>query len=560
LMYHHERDEQQQPASLAVRPDKYSYAMVARAWVDSQSLEAPDRCRALLEQARKYASEDDKPDTVMCNTVLNAYALHSRPDEAQELLDAMILGEDDLHPPDHISFNSCLKAWSNSNHPEALTKCTALMKRLQELKLFRRERWLAPNTNTYYHLIDAHIKRGKLSEAASLYLEMVAAPRTDAVHHKLLDQLCFALAKSNAKEYPNAPEQILRLMDDIQITAQKNGKGSVRLDVAAYNALIEAYGNRGQAHEAEQVLAELWEKHPKGPDRRSFNGVVKAWSTSQVGKTEEQDDEDLTRCEQLVDRMDQLADREGRRDLRPDTYTYKALLTAYAVRGMGREAQELFDSPKLEEMMNNRSSDRNRVSRLYELVLKAWAASSPEHNSEAPDRCLELLERMEKAGNVKPSPLSYNRVLVALVNHGRVQEAEELLMSSSSRNWKPDFHSYNIILGGWSRKPNSTAQCQQFWNKLTAAWSEQKSEEEHQRHHSSSTWQLYPNAVSLNGDEFVFDRNAQEKVWKHNSKEAVWQQEDPVSSKSWQVLLSETLNTLGVPYGALSNHWREWCT
>mmetsp|Transcript_19177 Transcript_19177/g.22067 ORF Transcript_19177/g.22067 Transcript_19177/m.22067 type:complete len:961 (-) Transcript_19177:241-3123(-) len=87
---------------------------------------------------------------------------------------------------------------------------------------------------------------------------------------------------------------------------------------------------------------------------------------------------------------------------------------------------------------------------IYTNVITAWSHST---NMIAPDRALALFNQMRISGNnnIYPNILSLNSLLTTFCNHGRVEEAQELLEQSKRRWIRPDSKTYQIIFRGYAK-------------------------------------------------------------------------------------------------------------
>jgi pentatricopeptide repeat protein len=95
---------------------------------------------------------------------------------------------------------------------------------------------------------------------------------------------------------------------------------------------------------------------------------------------------------------------------------------------------------------------------IYTAVINAWSQSNDET---APDRAWALFCQMRRGGvsgknNVFPNVISLNALLSTFCNHGRVEEAHEVL-EKSKRHVRPDSKSYLIILRGYAKSNDSNA-------------------------------------------------------------------------------------------------------
>ena len=171
--------------------------------------------------------------------------------------------------------------------------------------------------------------------------------------------------------------------------------------------------NISQPEQAEQYLLSNLDK----ADVVSVTKVVGAWSRSR-------DRNAPARAEELVSKITQIANDDNRLDLRPNAYTYNALINCFARRGMTDKAEEY-----LEVVQNLPGVQADAVT--YNSVINAHATSRRGKRDGA-DRALELLEEMKASQdkNVQPDAITYGSVIKCLTNAGgkaNAERAEELL-------------------------------------------------------------------------------------------------------------------------------------
>ena len=171
--------------------------------------------------------------------------------------------------------------------------------------------------------------------------------------------------------------------------------------------------NISQPEQAEQYLLSNLDR----ADVVSVTKVVGAWSRSR-------DRNAPARAEELVAKITQIADDDNRLDLRPNAYTYNALINCFARRGMTDKAEEY-----LEAVQSLPGVQADAVT--YNSVINAHATSRRGKRDGA-DRALELLEEMKASSDrsVQPDAITYGSVIKCLTNAGgkaNAERAEELL-------------------------------------------------------------------------------------------------------------------------------------
>ena len=198
---------------------------------------------------------------------------------------------------------------------------------------------------------------------------------------------------------------------------------------------------QGQAERAEEYLLSNLAR----ADVVSVTKVVAAWGRSRHPTAPD-------RAAALVSRIDALATQLERPDLRPNEYTYNALINCYARRGMASEAEEYL------QVVKDKPGLRADVV-TYNSVINAHAAAGHRRKSGgqsqgkveggAAARALELLEEMKSLSSgdhtdkdakdaqaVRPDAITYGSVIKCLARAGgrsNAERAEQLLTELEAR-------------------------------------------------------------------------------------------------------------------------------
>jgi len=205
---------------------------------------------------------------------------------------------------------------------------------------------------------------------------------------------------------------------------------------------------RTSAQEAEEYLFQTLTEGTVRPDVVAFTKVISAWARSRRPDAPD-------RAEALLSRMIDIANDEGREDVRPNTFTYNALINAFARRGLVAKAEEYLS--KMQEVSTNVDADCIT----YNSVINAYA-SSRKAKKEGGQRALELFEEMKSDESIKPDSVTYGSVIKCLTNAGgkaNAEKAEELLneleelyenSDGADESLAPNTIIYNSVLNAWS--------------------------------------------------------------------------------------------------------------
>jgi len=205
---------------------------------------------------------------------------------------------------------------------------------------------------------------------------------------------------------------------------------------------------RTSAQEAEEYLFQTLTEGTVRPDVVAFTKVISAWARSRRPDAPD-------RAEALLSRMIDIANDEGREDVRPNTFTYNALINAFARRGLVAKAEEYL--AKMREVSTNVDADCIT----YNSVINAYA-SSRKAKKEGGQRALELFEEMKSDESIRPDSVTYGSVIKCLTNAGgkaNAEKAEELLdeleelyetSGGADESLAPNTIIYNSVLNAWS--------------------------------------------------------------------------------------------------------------
>lgn len=145
-----------------IRPTVHSYGTVVHAWASCRGgVEAAEKAEDVLN-GMLAPNHRVKPDAVIFNSVIHAYANSKdpkAPQKAVELLEKM----QKLHnpkkgfetQPDSVTYSSVMNAWSHSNHPNAAPETERVLKGMQEAHKKSPCTSPAPNTNNFNNVLHA---------------------------------------------------------------------------------------------------------------------------------------------------------------------------------------------------------------------------------------------------------------------------------------------------------------------------------------------------------------------------------------------------------------------
>jgi hypothetical protein len=189
------------------------------------------------------------------------------------------------------------------------------------------------------------------------------------------------------------------------------------------------------------------------PNSYNFNSVISAWANNGGG-------ESAFRAEKILERMEVLYRRTSREDVKPRTATYNAVIDAWAKSGEmdGAHRAELLLGHMMELFETGHNVDAKPNVRSFNSVLNAWAKSG---DPDAPTRAREVLSRMEELANmdwedVLPDTTSFATVINAFARSNMFGKAEsaydvylymkEMYAATGNTKLQPNNIIYNSVL------------------------------------------------------------------------------------------------------------------
>lgn len=157
--------------SFGIQPNVYSYAVGIHAWVRhaASSQEAVQHAEVLFQAAQdqyyKNNNKDCKPNVVLYNSLIAAYAKNGDATKAQRTLEQMESSGDVDILPTVITYNSVLNGCSKSREKGSLQKAEALLERM------RQHSEIQPDAFSFGSVIAGWARDSKNPEAADRALE-----------------------------------------------------------------------------------------------------------------------------------------------------------------------------------------------------------------------------------------------------------------------------------------------------------------------------------------------------------------------------------------------------
>lgn len=248
-------------------------------------------------------------------------------------------------------------------------------------------------------------------------------------------------------------EEILQRLEE---RYARTNRQEVQADTISFSTLLQSYANMGDAVGAERLLdhmtklstTEGWVGRVQ-PNTICFNSVLHSLSKSKEADAGH-------RAEELLRRMENLAESSPELNIVPDKISYCAAIAAWA-----RSSAE--DGAERAEALLERSIEQSQTGIdavtpdivTFNAVLDAWAKHSAIREgraaAEAAQRAESLLDEIEQnqRDGIQPGVISYNIVIDAWAKCG-VQGSEQRAEKILRRMPAPDEISYNNVIRAYA--------------------------------------------------------------------------------------------------------------
>jgi len=418
----------------------------------------------------------------------------------RELIEERIVGKNILANNNMITtdlYYSVIKSWLNvadngkfgknkSYYYKDLLHATSLldlMERTHDMnskdESSRDDKFISSSIKCYATILDGWCKsKSPGSEAkAEEILQRMTSIGGGAVDVRYYNNVMNRIATSGKHNAGVEAERILNQLIDLY---KKNSNKASAPNRNSFNTVIKAYANSGDKDSSMNVQRILnMMEHPESlglpdfiskqiiPDKFSYTSILNDWAYNGS------DDENVgERAEELIQQMYDIYnksnsdDSDRRKDVKPDTVTYNAVLKVWGKCGhpdSGKRSIALLD----DMIQRYKDGDSNVMPDdvTYNSVINNIANSKSE---DSPRRAIQLLEEMEssyESGLIKSQPdiISYNSVLNAFAKQGgytSAKRAEEMLnkleesFDTRATNIQPDVISYNIVISAWGGDAN----------------------------------------------------------------------------------------------------------
>jgi pentatricopeptide repeat protein len=290
--------------------------------------------------------------------------------------------------------------------------------------------------------------------------------------HFLLDAWAFSGEMDAAEQAMT----LLRRMEDLgQFGSSMTAMTAIQPDVRSYTKAINAIARQASltAGEDAEVLLEKMRNvsaaashtNPElaasiKPNTFTYTAVIQAYANSGAPGSPQ-------RAEALIERMIDKCQR-GDDSVRPTARTFNAVIHAYGKAGNAERAAAVF--ARMERLYESGVAEAKPNAFHFNALISAWANCDLPASAQRAEEVLGRMERLYKAGDVdlKPTTVSFNAVIDAFAKSGEenaAQKAELLLRhmydiyEAGNVEAKPNTRSFNSVINAWakSRDPNAAS-------------------------------------------------------------------------------------------------------
>ncbi|CAB9519362.1 Pentatricopeptide repeat-containing protein [Seminavis robusta] len=364
-------------------------------------------------------------------------------------------------------------------------------------------RGMKVNRNTFHFLIDAWAFSGELdatTQAMALLKKMEQLSFTGGGMASVIPDVRSYTKVMNAmarSATPRAGEMAHEILDKMNYLYQSGENVAVHPNTFTYTAVVEAYANSGDAHNAERIcerMVELYlldDDQDVRPTSRAFNAVINAYAKRG----------DAERADDVFRRMESVYLTTGLEQVKPNAYNYNSLISAWAncgQEGAAQRAEQVLERMEAAYKGGDDDDDSNLKMTMkpttvtYNAVIDAYSKvrthQDPQHqqqhhqqdeyqwDDDMPQQQYSAEQVGEKAENIlrhmealynsgenvdaKPNVRSYNTVINVWAKSQSdigAKRAEEILdlmermFKGGDSSVAPDVHSFSTVINAWAR-------------------------------------------------------------------------------------------------------------
>jgi len=428
----------------------------------------------MIEQSQKH-EHVSPPNNACYNALINAYAYSGTEEGIEEANKLLMFLETEFEKsvetsrvdetqdpspdfraikPTTVAYNTLFNAIVKLKGKPKTDLARSLLDRMEYQYFELGNSFAEPTSYSYTSVMSLYTTNGRAAQGQEVLDQMVRMWKKSNIRALMPDTItcntvmaCWANSGSS-----DAGERAQAVIDNM--AAKPNRK--------SYHAVLLAHAKSGQPSKAQEILnkmQELWEEgeNEMKPDVRTFTTVMNAWGRSN-------DPDAASNAHGILERMNKKYDATKDRTIKPNKFSYTAVLDAYAFSTGRKDAAEKAEG-LLKEMKEKavQDADLQPDVRSYNAVLNAYSRSAG--NAELGDNADRILKEMEEAQNMSPDGFSYNSVILSHVRAHNLESALKALnvlkrmekeFESGNKAAKPISNNYNSVISSLSANSNQS--------------------------------------------------------------------------------------------------------
>lgn len=304
--------------------------------------------------------------------------------------------------PRKRAFNLVLSSLSKEYTKDAAEKSMEILRHIHKFELGNKG--LSPDSYTFNHVAECCVRSGAGKEITPKLLEIVDVMEESPNARKTVNTTVFQTILHGLSLPKNCDQNAATAVLDLMIALSKENS-LCKPNSLCFNVVLKSYcldakskSDKTALLDAHRLLFEWIKRHESAdldvlPDVIGFNTLISCWASSKHKDS-------VSSSNQVFKAMGILSTKEGLKYIKPDTYTYSAMLKVYASNRLERS-----------QMAHNFIKDIGKSDvkldiPLYNGILYFWARSSKPYKAVEASKLLDNMIR-ENLESVE----SYNTVL-----------------------------------------------------------------------------------------------------------------------------------------------------
>ena len=241
-----------------IAPDAWTFTSLIKGHIDRKEYQAANTLW------NRMAESGIRPTVISYSVMIDGHIRNGNLSQAHDLLEKMI-AQGIL--PSAITFNSLLRGYAEKYESDSLMKALTVLGDMESQGIF-------PGTDSFNTLMSAAVAANEPELAITLHEKMVSAGQCpDGLTYTILIQAFSRLGK---------------LGDAVGAFEQLSQDRNASMDVASYNAMVDAFARAGEMVAAEKMLksaSDFAARTKKGPPVEAYGAVVTGYVRMKMVKS-----------------------------------------------------------------------------------------------------------------------------------------------------------------------------------------------------------------------------------------------------------------------------------